>query len=703
MTEAEARKRLVAEFRKRGSMTLESARRFLARANVPSSMHERVIQQGVQGKHWAIAMDSLLPVGAATAPAGEAMSAIRDGAMYREGAIAALVDSGFELEEARAVVDAAVRKGEVVERGSMLIAPREADEKLTKAARDDLPDSAFADPKNRRFPINDAQHAIAAMGLLNTWFPRGYYTPNEYEKIRQNILKAYARFGITAHAPSALHAAVLGRAAESPQPTRVTNMAKKKLTKAERRAIAMRNLQKAWSARGVKAGTRSRGKAKAKPRRGREASEVAEKKAPAKKGLSKEQRREIAMKNLEKAWQAMGTPAAAPAAAAAPKPPRAPKPKATTTRGKRSPKGMVPSGKYFAPQSNAVISIKRVFPKENPVVEWDATTMGVAALGCLFGVVGAELVDRTIATMAKPDAKEPQYGTEAALAIRTKASAGRMLAQAAGAAVFGGGGYFTARYSQYAAAGMYGVAAGFLFKLFFQVTQDHIMPAIWKATGPAEKTWSNRLYADKQDWTQQGSVPALPPSTSTPTSAEEVVYGGNGQAAGWPGMIGRPMAMPAPPPPVPGFGGRGMDFGPVARTGVGEPPKGSVDSGQVGAPGWFEHCGCGTKGKETCPNCNCESVNCQCGRDCRSGRPQRAAGNGGYEVPVGNGAAQPGYAEPMQPDMPSGGGPVGEEAQPVAEIVDMVDAARKLQLSRLNLMKRMWAGIPATNESMVVK
>ena len=37
--------------------------------------------------------------------------------------------------------------------------------KLTKKERDALPDSAFADPKKRRYPITDAEHAKVAAGL----------------------------------------------------------------------------------------------------------------------------------------------------------------------------------------------------------------------------------------------------------------------------------------------------------------------------------------------------------------------------------------------------------------------------------------------------------------------------------------------------------------------------------------------------------
>jgi hypothetical protein len=36
---------------------------------------------------------------------------------------------------------------------------------LTKKKRDSLPDSDFADPEHRKYPINDKEHAIVAAGL----------------------------------------------------------------------------------------------------------------------------------------------------------------------------------------------------------------------------------------------------------------------------------------------------------------------------------------------------------------------------------------------------------------------------------------------------------------------------------------------------------------------------------------------------------
>ena len=37
--------------------------------------------------------------------------------------------------------------------------------RLSKKERDALPDSAFADPKHRKYPINDKEHAVVAAGL----------------------------------------------------------------------------------------------------------------------------------------------------------------------------------------------------------------------------------------------------------------------------------------------------------------------------------------------------------------------------------------------------------------------------------------------------------------------------------------------------------------------------------------------------------
>lgn len=72
---------------------------------------------------------------------------------------------------------------------------------LTAAERRVLPTSAFADPKNRRFPIHDMEHARAAVGKLNLWYKRGKISKDEYKEYYQRMMKAYSKFGMTAQKP----------------------------------------------------------------------------------------------------------------------------------------------------------------------------------------------------------------------------------------------------------------------------------------------------------------------------------------------------------------------------------------------------------------------------------------------------------------------------------------------------------------------
>lgn len=72
---------------------------------------------------------------------------------------------------------------------------------LTAAERRSLPTSAFADPKNRRFPIHDMEHTRAAVGKLNLWYKRGKITKEQYKEYYQRMMKAYSKFGLTAQTP----------------------------------------------------------------------------------------------------------------------------------------------------------------------------------------------------------------------------------------------------------------------------------------------------------------------------------------------------------------------------------------------------------------------------------------------------------------------------------------------------------------------
>jgi len=71
---------------------------------------------------------------------------------------------------------------------------------LTTEERNALPDSAFALPKERRYPIHDAAHAKNAMARLEQQKSR--MSGTTYARARANILKAYKRFGINPPAES---------------------------------------------------------------------------------------------------------------------------------------------------------------------------------------------------------------------------------------------------------------------------------------------------------------------------------------------------------------------------------------------------------------------------------------------------------------------------------------------------------------------
>ena len=76
--------------------------------------------------------------------------------------------------------------------------PADSNPVLTVAQRKALPASAFADPKNRRFPLHDMEHARAAVGKLNMWFKRGHISKEEYKEFYQRMMKAYSKYGLTA-------------------------------------------------------------------------------------------------------------------------------------------------------------------------------------------------------------------------------------------------------------------------------------------------------------------------------------------------------------------------------------------------------------------------------------------------------------------------------------------------------------------------
>lgn len=578
------------EFKRRRSMTIEAARMFLEHRGASRVQADAAINAGASKGWWKLGARSLLPNTPAMAAVAESMDdvladSLRDrGAMYHDGVFATLADAGIDHKDARQVVARAVKSGRARVSGSVLVAAEDLEERLTQSEREELPKSAFAWPEERKFPVHDRAHTIAAVGKLNLIYKRGYIDDDQYRAIYERIMRAYDRFGLTARKPPLVPMATMRRAAEAAAEEK--HMAAKKLTKAQRRQIAMKNLRKAWAATGTKpksSGRKSKAREVSEPA-GYAVGEKKKKSTGPKK--TPEELYQIRMANLRKAWSAMGTPVkpagAAPAPSAAPA--RAPRTAGTTTRAgkpKSKRRKTAPAGRYMSPDTGAIIRIERVYPKENPVVLSTTNDMIGAGGGLLLGLLLSDVTDRLIATRAPKDAKDALIGPAAARAIRSKPDAVRMGAQLGGAVAFGAAAYGMRNYSAIGAHIAGGITLGFLIRLFAQVVGGHVMPAVFKAQSPAEKSFSNRAYADVQAWEQEGAqpaVPATPPAPATPAGADQP-----GQQLG----VGRaPMLMP------PGFQWqqRGYGYGPGYES---YGPVASNAAGTVGNNPWFcpDQCG----------------------------------------------------------------------------------------------------------------
>jgi hypothetical protein len=58
--------------------------------------------------------------------------------------------------------------------------------KLTYRERQQLPDSAFAIPEERKYPIHDKAHAINALARVSQ-----YGTPEERQRVREAVYRRY--------------------------------------------------------------------------------------------------------------------------------------------------------------------------------------------------------------------------------------------------------------------------------------------------------------------------------------------------------------------------------------------------------------------------------------------------------------------------------------------------------------------------------
>lgn len=567
-----------------------------------------------------------------------------------------------------------------------------AEERLTKAQRESLPDSAFAYVNSKQnvrlFPVYDAQHAKSAMGLLNTWYPRGHFTDQQYRSIRANILAAYDRLGLTARAPSLAKAprmaaecsTILGVAAE---PTQEQAMA---LTKAQRREIAMRNLAKAHAAQG-----RGRGVKKSKSKgRGVKARE-AHYPGP---GMVREPdpaKQRQAYERLAMAWAAQGRdpgpmvakarslgstkaapkvnkggktpkPASRPASKPAAKPARtrataaaAPAPAA---KGKKRRTARIPSGKFISPKTGTMISIRRVYPRKNPMIEFTAATAAVGGASFVTGLFVSSWVDRWIATMPPKDSTTAKIGAPGAKAINARADATRMGVQFLGTALFGIGGYLTRDYPL-AMAGSVGMGLAFFTRLATQIGSSIFAPLIFKAENAQDKGFSNHYYPDLQDWAQPGATsslvdPGIGAGSARAPQIQTVGYGGRPVGVGAPGMRGLPPAPPGLPVASVGVGAPAS----AADVGVGGCGVCGGGSSNVAAFNAAYRSGMrGTQSSDVCgPTCagNCGG---NCGGGCGSNKHWANGGPNGSDLPPAD--------EPLPNGEPL---PSGDEALPIPGI-----------------------------------
>ena len=215
-------------------------------------------------------------------------------------------------------------------------------------------------------------------------------------------------------------------------------------------------------------------------------------------------------------------------------------------------KGIIRSGRYGNPETGEVIAIRRVYSRKNPI--WETKHLAAAGGGLIVGIVGADLLDRFLATMAPEGSKEALTDVKAIAAIRSKANAVRMAASAGGAVVGFGGAYLLRNKSPMASYGLGGFGLGFGVKFLTQLVTDVLMPIVFKVEDRAADNTSNRLYPDKQGYADITTTSSTPAKTSTGTQAG----------------IGAPRVYRLPAPSRAMNAKRVMpDFGPVARKPVG--------------------------------------------------------------------------------------------------------------------------------------
>lgn len=148
---------------------------------------------------------------------------------------------------------------------------------------------------------------------------------------------------------------------------------------------------------------------------------------------------------------------------------------------------------------------------ENPLGPFNRralTAYGSATAGVVIGLLGADLIDRYVATRKPADAgsvpaNHPWFGRDAAAAYRRRPDAMRLGVQAGGAVLSMAGAYFTR------GRGIFpwllgGLAVGFGANLGKMLADWYLMPALFKVdpNNPGEQTLANRLYPLEQSYVQ---------------------------------------------------------------------------------------------------------------------------------------------------------------------------------------------------------
>ena len=218
-------------------------------------------------------------------------------------------------------------------------------------------------------------------------------------------------------------------------------------------------------------------------------------------------------------------------------------------------KGIIRSGVYSSKGTGQVIAIRRVYSQKNPV--WETKHLAAGAGGLVLGIISADLLDRFIATMAVDKGGAALNDRKAIAAIQSKVNAARMATSAGGAVVGFGSAYLLRKKSPIASYALGGFGLGFGVKFLTQLVTDVLMPVIFKVEDRTKDTYANRMYPDKQGYSDISTTTAPPASK-------------NNNPPGTQAGVGRPKVyrLPAPRNQAmlrPGqIRGAMPDFGPVA-------------------------------------------------------------------------------------------------------------------------------------------